>query len=57
MIIYRVELSESYCGVFYTFKNGNEALTFAKTAMEHCTKDQQYTIRVEYEEEKEATEE
>ena len=56
-MVFRVELSESYCGVFYTFKNGNEALTFAKTAMEHCTKDQQYTIRVEYEEEKEATEE
>ena len=52
MIIYRVELSESYCGVYYTFSNGIHALEFVKAAMEHCTKDQQYTIHVEYEEEK-----
>lgn len=57
MIIYRVELSESYCGVYYTFSNGVHALEFVKAAMEHCSKDQKYTIHVEYEEEKEATEE
>ncbi len=60
MIIYRVDLSESYSGVCYTFKNGNEALAFAETAMEHCSRDQRYTIHIEHieqEEEKETTEE
>ena len=57
MIIYIVELSECYSGVYYTFSNGIHALEFVKAAMEHCTKDQQYTIHVENEEEKEATEE